>query len=61
MYTQTTAQVEAEKTLEKQGFRFINWIDAHDGNDDHGTMVMKKTISRVSHEYREIDPNGAIN
>jgi len=48
MYTQTAAQVEAEKSLEKQGFRFINWIDAHDGTDDHGSMDPLGSISRYS-------------
>jgi len=62
-YEATDAQLKAEKEIEKQGFRFSNWIPAQDPDDeDHGIMVMsKRGITRFGKEYREIDVDGAIN
>ena len=59
MYEQSTEQITAEKSLNKQGFSFGNWISAQDGDDSHGCMVMVKR-SRTGTEYREIDPDGQI-
>ena len=66
MYDQTPEQVKAEKVLNKQGFEFSNWIAASpdadgDSTDDKGTMVMVKTTTRHSREYKEIEPDGSIN
>jgi hypothetical protein len=62
-YEATDAQLKAEKEIEKQGFRFSNWIPAQDPDDeDHGIMVMsKRGITRFGKEYREIDVDGSIN
>ena len=62
MFEQTESQKIAEKALLAQGFRFTNWIDAQDGVDSHGCIVMvKRGQTRYSHIYREIDPSGNIN
>lgn len=61
IYTATTAQNEAEKTLRRQGFKFANWISAGpEAEQGQGCMVMKKRIGPATH-YREIDPAGNIN
>ena len=68
MFTPTQVQLDAEKHLNKQGFRFQNWIahrpDAEnrpsDGTDHLGTMMMVKRTTWFSTEYREIEPDGLI-
>jgi hypothetical protein len=53
---------EAEKKLNKQGFRFSNWISAQDPeNPELGCMVMKRKPTKSSTEYREISPDGSVN
>ena len=68
MYTPTQAQLNSEKLLNKQGFRFNNWI-AHrpyedgepaEGTEHLGIMVMIRHPNRFTREYREIDPNGTV-
>jgi hypothetical protein len=62
MYDMTPQQIEAEKQLLKQGFKFLNWIDAQNENEKQGCMVMaKKGATKYGKEYREIDPEGNIN
>jgi hypothetical protein len=64
MYEATAAQIESEKKLNKEGFEFSNWIDTHDPNDEdtnRGCMVFTKHPGPGRTEYREIDPDGAIN
>ena len=62
MYNQTEAQQKAEALLEKQGFRFSNWISAHDGDpeSDKGVMVFTRKPTRHTTEYREVEPDGTI-
>lgn len=69
MYTATQAQLEAEKRLNKEGFRFSNWI-AHQPDADNepshgtehlGTMVMLRRPNQFTRQYREIEPSGIIN
>lgn len=59
MYEATEKQLEAEKKLNKKGFRFANWIGAQDGVENHGCIVMIKRKGPRT-EYREIDPEGCI-
>ncbi len=68
MYNQTQAQVDAEKTLVKQGFRFMNWIVDRDSELEcdpsqtpNGTMLFCKGPRNGSKEYCEIAPDGSIN
>ena len=62
MYDITPQQVEAEKSLIKQGFRFSNWISAQEEtHPEYGCMVFKRKSTRFSTEYREVDPQGNIN
>ena len=67
MYDQTIPQKAAEAYLEKQGFRFLNWVatnpDANNEPPDYslGTMVMvRQGATRFGREYREIVPDGSI-
>jgi hypothetical protein len=73
MYNQTAEQTVSEKLLNKQGFRFSNWISARpDANnepqDDKGIIIMirkswqgqQNRNSKFCREYREIEPNGDI-
>lgn len=69
MYDITQAQAASEKKLNKQGFRFSNWIPAQpDGNcqpmestENQGIIIMIRKPTRHSTEYREIEPDGSIN
>jgi hypothetical protein len=61
MYNQTDAQVQAEKRLNKQGFKFSNWISAQTDDETQGTMVLTKKPNRATTEYREIEPDGSVN
>ena len=69
MYIATQAQLEAEKRLNKQGFRFSNWIphlpnaenEPSAGTEHLGSMVMIKRTHRFFRQYREIEPSGIIN
>jgi hypothetical protein len=68
MYTPTQSQLDAEKRLSKQGFRFHNWIahrpdadgEPSDGTEQLGTMIMVRRPNRFTREYREIEPDGSI-
>lgn len=53
-------QDSAIATLEKHGFRFVCWFDAHDGNDGQ-CATMEKTVSRIQHRQCEVDPDGSCN
>ena len=57
------------RKLEREGFRFVNWIQAGvDENgqqvwedyEKHGCAVMKKSKSG-RHDYREVEPDGSVN
>ena len=61
MYNATENQLAAERQLNKEGFRFSNWISAQTENEDEGCMVMKRKPNRFTTEYREIDPQGNVN
>ena len=69
MYIATQAQLEAEKSLNKQGVRFSNWIphlpnaenEPSEGTENLGSMVMIKSSPRFFRQYREIEPSGTIN
>ncbi len=56
----TSAQDAAIATLERAGFRFTCWFDAHDGNDGR-CATMTKRLSRISHRQCEVDPDGTCN
>jgi hypothetical protein len=58
-------QESAMASLEKQGFRFSNWIATNpDANNvdqaDQQTALMVKR-SKHGTEYREVSPDGSIN
>lgn len=58
-------QEEAIKSLEKQGFRFVNWIPGEpdaDGNptDETRTAVMVRKPNRFTREYREVESDESI-
>jgi hypothetical protein len=57
----TDAQAKAEKALQKEGFRFSNWISAQLEDESLGCLVMTRKPNRSTTEYREIDPEGNIN
>ena len=71
--TPTLKQVDAEKALRKQGFRFANWIRCNaDYNGEmpkgydatntlRGAMIMVKSVERWQREYREIELDGSVN
>jgi hypothetical protein len=69
MYNATQAQLDTEKRLNKQGFRFGNWIahqpdadnEPSDGTEHLGTMVMVRRPNRFTTEYRQIEPDGTYN
>ena len=61
MYNQTPEQTVSEAILNKQGFRFSNWISAQDEDDSLGCMVMVKHSKPGRTEYREIAPDGSVN
>lgn len=61
MYNQTPQQIDSERQLEKQGFRFSNWISAQTENENEGCMIMTRKPNRSTTEYREIAPDGSIN
>lgn len=69
MYDQTEAQKATEKKVNKQGFKFSNWIpetpDANcqpvEGTEANGIMVMTRKPNRYTTEYCEINPDGTIN
>jgi len=61
MYNITAQQIEAEKKLKKEGFRFSNWISAQEENPELGCMVMKRKPNKFTTEYREISPDGSVN
>ena len=46
--------------LEKAGFKFTCWFDAHDDNDGR-CATMTKTFSSISHAQCEVDPDGSCN
>jgi hypothetical protein len=69
MYNQTAEQTASEKFLNKQGYRFSNWISArNEPQDDKGIIIMirkswqgqQNRNSKFCREYREIEPNGDI-
>ncbi len=48
--------------LERAGFRFTCWFNAHDPeNPDAQCATMTKRISRISHRQCEVDPDGSCN
>lgn len=49
-------QTEAMEALEKQGFKFCNWIVS----TEESVLMIKKTFG-YSKEYRKVDINGTIN
>lgn len=65
--TMTLQQEQAIMSLEKQGFRFSNWIatnpDAENEEQagERQTAVMKRKPNRYTTEYREVAPDGTIN
>ena len=66
IFHETPEQTAAMAALEKQGFRFSNWIpdepDADNGSmTELGCAVMIRKASRFSHEYREVSPDGSVN
>ena len=66
MYDETPAQTIAIAKLEKEGFRFSNWIAADPDTEGNaqgnlGCVVMTKRPNRFSTHYREIDPAGNVN
>jgi hypothetical protein len=71
MYIPTTTpepQARAIAALERQGFRFLNWIpnepDADGGSmDELGEAVMSRRsrTCRAITEYRQVAPDGSIN
>lgn len=61
MFNITEKQIQAEKELNKQGFRFSNWISAQMEDENLGCMVMTRKKTRYSTEYREIAPDGTVN
>lgn len=69
MYNATKAQLDTEKRLNKQGFRFKNWIahqpdaenEPSNGTNHLGTMIMVRRPNRFTTEYREVEPDGTIN
>lgn len=61
MYNETPQQTAALANLNKQGFKFQNWIAAGDENNpDAGAMVCTKRKGPATH-YREIAPDGTVN
>jgi hypothetical protein len=64
----TAKQAVAIAKLEGNGFQFSNWIPAcpnADGqpseSDPRMTAVMVKRNGPHGHEYREVEPDGAVN
>lgn len=56
----TSAQQASIAKLERAGYVFTCWFDAHDGNDGQcATMTLRK--SRISHLQAEVDPDGTVN
>jgi hypothetical protein len=61
------AQEQVMHKLEKQGFKFSNWIPAHpdaDNNsmdDDAGQVAVMIKRSTHGSEYREVEPDGTVN
>ena len=45
---------EAIAKLEKKGFRYQSTLS-------DGSMVFKKTFSRISHFYAEVETDGSVN
>ena len=68
MYKPTQAQLDAEKKLNKKGFKFHRWLthqpnaenQPSEGTEHLGTMMMHKKTNRFANEYREIEPDGTI-
>lgn len=62
---QQTAQEIAIAKLERQGFRFSNWIaacpDADGGSTDGQQTAVMIRSKRYTHEYREVEPDGSVN
>jgi hypothetical protein len=64
---ESTKQESAISALEKQGFRFSNWIPGNpdaegDPQDERQTAVMvKRGATRFGKEYREVDSEGNVN
>lgn len=62
-------QEAAIAKLEKQGYRFCNWIPFHpdaenepvEGTENQQTAVMLKKTGNYLREYREVDPEGNVN
>ncbi len=49
--------------LEKDGYRFSNWIRSDEnfaGQDDSQTAVMKKK-TKFGNTYLEVNPDGSVN
>ncbi len=62
MYNETPEQTRAASELRKQGFQFSNWIDAQNGIEGQGTMIVaKRGATKYGREYREIEPDGTVN
>ncbi len=66
MYKPTQAQLDAEKKLNKQGFKFYRWMvdmptPEKQPSQEIAIMLMRKKTNRFSNEYREIEPDGTIN
>lgn len=63
MYESTPEQIKAERTLMKQGFRFLRWLPAvPDANNDpsEGTEKLGTMLMARKNERREIEPDGTV-
>ena len=48
--------------LEKAGFRFVTWFDAHDPEDPEARCAtMSKSFGRIARLQCEVDPAGYCN
>jgi hypothetical protein len=56
-----TKQDETIRNLERKGWRFANWISAHDPADESAQCaVMVKRPTRFRTEYCEVNPDGTV-
>ena len=59
-YDNSNAQSESIAILERRGFLEVSSFPV--GEDTEGqVVVMRKTISRISHLYAEVDTDGSVN
>jgi hypothetical protein len=64
---ETNAQSKAIAQLERQGFKFSNWIAASPNAENEAigeaqtAVMVKRGATRFGREYREVEPDGSIN